>query len=93
HRTYDRCYSVTYLVNWLVTALCGFGIEDGDDRDAQVRAYARGERPAGIPETAAAIIARHAPLTVVMADFFRKLRQESRQTPYPLEEIRRIGYG
>lgn len=93
HRTYDRCYSLSYLVNWLVTALYGFGIADSDERDAQVRAYARGERPAGIPETAAAIIARHAPLTVVMADFFRKLRQESRLTPYPLEEIRRIGYG
>jgi hypothetical protein len=88
HRTYDRCYSVSYLVNWLVTALYG---SRGDDRDAQVRAYARGERPTGIPETAAAILARHAPLTVVMAEFFRKLRQESRQTPYPLEEIRRIG--
>ena len=88
HRTYDRCYSVSYLVNWLVTALYG---SRRDDRDAQVRAYARGERPTGIPETAAAILARHAPLTVVMAEFFRKLRQESRQTPYPLEEIRRIG--
>jgi hypothetical protein len=93
HRTYDRCYTVSYLVNWLVTALYGLGIADRDDRDAQVRAYACGERPTGIPETAAAIIARHAPLTVVMADFFRKLRQESRQTPYPLEEIRRLGYG
>ena len=90
HQTYDRCYTVSYLVNWLVTALHGFGIED---RDAQVRAYARGERPTGIPESAAAILARYAPLTVVMADFFRMLRQESRQTPYPLEEIRRIGGG
>jgi len=52
--------------------------------------YAQGERPGGIPEAAAAIIARHAPLTAVMADFFRKLRHESRETPYPLEEIRRM---
>jgi hypothetical protein len=88
HRTYDRCYSVTYLVNWLVTALYGYG---RDDREAQVRAYARGERPTGIPEAAAAVLARHAPLTAVMADFFRRFRYESRETPYPLEEIRRIG--
>ncbi|MYS84721.1 MULTISPECIES: hypothetical protein [Streptomycetaceae] len=88
HRTYDRCYSITYLVNWLVTALYGHG---RDDREARVRAYARGERPTGIPEAAAAIIARHAPLTAVMADFFRELRHESRETAYPLEEIRRIG--
>lgn len=87
HRTYDRCYSVTYLVNWLVTALYGYG---RDDREAQVRAYAQGERPAGIPEEAAAILARYAPLTAVMADFFRKLQRQSRETPYPLEEIRRI---
>lgn len=88
HRTYDRCYSITYLVNWLVTALYGHG---RDDREAQVRAYAQGERPTGIPEAVAAIIARHAPLTAVMADFFRKLQHESRETAYPLEEIRRIG--
>jgi hypothetical protein len=88
HQTYDRCYSVTYLVNWLVTALYGYG---RDDREAQVRAYARGERPTGIPEAAAAVLARHAPLTAVMADFFRRFRYESRETPYPLEEIRRIG--
>ncbi|MDG9700825.1 protein kinase family protein [Streptomyces sp. DH37] len=88
HQTYDRCYSVAYLVNWLVTALYGHG---RDDREAQVRAYARGERPTGIPEAAAAVIARHAPLTAVMADFFRRFRHESRETPYPLEEIRRIG--
>ena len=88
HRTYDRCYSVTYLVNWLVTALYGYG---RDDREALVRAYARGERPTGVPEVAAAILARHAPLAAVMADFFRELRYESREAAYPLEEIRRIG--
>jgi hypothetical protein len=88
HQTYDRCYSVTYLVNWLVTALYGYG---RDDREAQVRAYARGERPTGIPDAAAAVLARHAPLTAVMADFFRRFRYESRETPYPLEGIRRIG--
>ncbi|MFJ1647070.1 protein kinase family protein [Streptomyces sp. NPDC088258] len=87
HRTYDRCYSVSYLVNWLVTAVYGYG---RDDREAQVRAYARGERPTGIPEAAAAVLTRHAPLTAVMADFLRKLQYESRETPYPLEEIRRI---
>ncbi|MFG2894918.1 protein kinase family protein [Streptomyces sp. NPDC048248] len=88
HRTYDRCYSASYLVNWLVTALYGYG---RDDREAQVRAYAQGERPTGIPEEAAAILARHAPLTAVMADFFRKFQRESREIPYPLEEIRRVG--
>ncbi len=49
HRSYDRCYSVSYLVNWLVTDVYGDG---RDDREARVRAYARGERPTGMPETA-----------------------------------------
>jgi hypothetical protein len=82
HRTYDRRYTVTHLVNWLVTALYGYG---KDERDALVRACAAGERPSGIPEAAGAIIARHAPLAAVMSDFFRKVQLESRQTPYPLE--------
>jgi hypothetical protein len=26
-----------------------------------------------------------------LSDFIRKLQRQSRQTPYPLEEIRRVG--
>ncbi|MGY1456446.1 protein kinase family protein [Streptomyces sp. SS8] len=90
HRTYDRCYTVTYLVNWLVTALCGYRVEDREGRRALVRAYAEGRRPTGIPEEAAQIIARHAPVAAVMSDFNHGFRYGSRQTPYPLDEIRRI---
>lgn len=90
HQGYDRCYTVTHLVNWLVTALYGYG---RDDRERQVRAYARGERPTGIPAGAAAILARHAPVAAVMSDFNRTFQRQSRQTPYPLEEIRRTGDG
>lgn len=91
HQVYDRCYTATYLVNWLVTALCGCRREDRDGRHALVRAYAEGERPTGIPEEAAAIIARHAPVAAVVSDFHRTFRSRSRRTPYPLEEIRRLG--
>jgi hypothetical protein len=75
-------------VHWLVTTLYGYG---WDDRDALVRACAEGERPTGIPEAAAAILTCYAPLAMVMWDFFRKLQEENRETPYPLEAIRRIG--
>ncbi|MGW3570841.1 protein kinase family protein [Streptomyces sp. NPDC000941] len=88
HRSHDRCYTASYLVHWLVTTLYGYG---WDERYALVRACAEGERPTGIPEAAAEIIARHAPLAAVMWDFFRRLQEESRETPYPLEAIRRIG--
>lgn len=90
HQAYDRCYTATYLVNWLVTALCGIRREDRERRCALVREYAEGKRPTGIPAEAAAIISRHAPVAAVMSDFTRRFRGHSRRTPYPLEEIRRI---
>ncbi|MFJ2722720.1 protein kinase family protein [Streptomyces sp. NPDC087437] len=88
HQTYDHCYSVTHLVIWLVTALYGYR---GEERSAFVRACAQGERPKGIPPQVAAILTHHAPLAAVMTDFYRKFQLESRQTPYPMEEIGRIG--
>lgn len=87
-QTYDRCYTVTHLVIWLITALYGY---ERDDRNAFVRACAQGEPPTGNPPEVAAILTRHAPLAAVMTDFYRKFQLESRQTPYPLEAIRRIG--
>jgi hypothetical protein len=92
HQTYDRCYTVSYLVHWLVTALYGY---DREDRYTLVRACAEGKHPAGIPgaipKEAAAIIARHAPLALVMWDFIDELQHRRRSAPYPLEKIRRIG--
>jgi hypothetical protein len=55
-----------------------------------VRAFAEGKRPTGIPEEAAAILSRHAQIATVMSDFNRKFQRQSRQTPYPLEEIRQL---
>ncbi|MFI6492423.1 protein kinase family protein [Streptomyces sp. NPDC050564] len=88
HRTYDRSYTRTYLVNWLVTASCGSGREE---REALVRGYAGGERPDGIPSEVASILTRHAPLAAVMADFNRRIQRESRQTAYPWRELARLG--
>ncbi|QMU79306.1 protein kinase family protein [Streptacidiphilus sp. PB12-B1b] len=87
HRSYDRCYTATHLVIWLVTALYG---HRQDERSAFVRACAQGLRPTGIPARAAALIARHAPVAAVMTDFYRAFQRDSRQTPFPLEALRRI---
>ncbi len=81
HRDYDRRFAAMYRAQWLVTELYGSGPED---REARLRAYAHGEVPTGIPETAAAILARDAPTAVVMTDFIRRLQHENRQAPYPL---------
>ncbi|MEV5428163.1 protein kinase family protein [Streptomyces sp. NPDC052701] len=88
HRTYDRCYTVTHLVNWLAVALYGY---EPEERGAFVRACARGVSPAGIPAAIAALLVRYAPVAAVMGDFSRRFQRESRATPYPLEAIRRIG--
>lgn len=80
HRGYDRCYALSYFVKWLVTDLYG---HDRDERETRIRAYAQGERPTGIPDTAAAMITRYAPLTTAITDFFRRLEEESKETPYP----------
>ncbi|MFJ1666448.1 protein kinase family protein [Streptomyces bottropensis] len=85
HRDYDRCYSLSHLVNWLLKDLYDL---DREEREVRTRAYAQGERPTGIPDGAAAVIARYAPLATVTAGFFRLLETES-STPYPVEELGR----
>ncbi|WP_411147948.1 protein kinase family protein [Streptomyces sp. A30] len=89
HHDYDRAYATSYFVNWLATALHGYG---RDDREAFIRACADSARPEGMPRAAVRIITRHAPLTAVLNDFFRRLDREGTLTPYPYEEIRRALY-
>jgi len=84
HLSYDRCYTATHLVLWLVTALYG---HEKPERDAFIRECAEGKELTDIPKSAAAIITRNAPLAVVMSKFFGKLQRESRLTPYPTAEI------
>jgi len=83
---YDRCYAVTHLVIWLVTALFG---HRGDEREAFVRACAQGKLPPGLPPAVAEILTRHAPVAAVMTDFYRRFRTQSRQAPFPVEQLQR----
>jgi hypothetical protein len=89
HRDYDRAYATAYFVNWLATALHGYG---RDDREAFARACAGGARHEGMPRAAARIITRHAPLAAVLNGFLGRLGRDSKLTPYPYEEIRRALY-
>ncbi|WP_200824649.1 hypothetical protein [Nonomuraea solani] len=36
-------------------------------------------------------IGGHTPIAAVISDFYRTFQRRSRQAPYPLEEIRRLG--
>jgi hypothetical protein len=86
HRTYDRCYTRSWLVNRLITAVYGY---ERKGREALIRACAEGEDPPDGPQEARAILSRHAPLAAVMTDFYGKVQDENRQTPYPSEALRR----
>jgi hypothetical protein len=88
HRGYDRDYTATHLVKWLVTEWYGWV---GERRADFVRACAEGLRPEGFPDGAAALLTRHARVATVMTDFERRLREESRSTPYPAEELEQAG--
>ncbi|CAL9662291.1 hypothetical protein SUDANB15_07028 [Streptomyces sp. enrichment culture] len=88
HRTYDQCYTVTHLVNWLAVALYG---HDTEERKAFVRTCAEGTSPEGIPAAVAAVLVRYAPVAAVMGGFSHQFQQESRATPFPLEAIRQVG--
>ncbi|WP_454854022.1 protein kinase family protein [Promicromonospora soli] len=85
HGGYDRYYSVTHLVNWLVVELYGYG---PDERRAFVRSCAQGESPKGVPAAVAAVLLRYAPVAAVVGEFYREFQRESRAIPYPLEAIR-----
>jgi hypothetical protein len=77
----------THLVNWLVSALVKPA--DTAERNAYVRRVAAGSPASDVPRWAAEIIARYAPVAVVLNDFYWSLFGESRKTPYPAGEVER----
>lgn len=90
NQSYDRGFTATYLVNWLVTALYGLRREDREARAAMVCEFAEGKPPEGIPGQAATVITRYAPIAAAVSAFARAFQQASRNTPYPDEEISRL---
>ncbi|MFD6454821.1 protein kinase family protein [Nocardia sp. NPDC060220] len=90
NQSYDRGFTATYLVNWLLTALYGLRRDDRAERIEMVRAIAAGAPPEGISEGAAAVLTRQAPVAAAMSAFMLAFQQTSRSTPYPDDEIRRL---
>jgi hypothetical protein len=84
HRDYDRAYALSYLVNWLITALYGHAREE---RQALIHACAAGAPPPPAPSAARSAITRHARLAAVVTDFLLTLRLGSRAVPYPAQAI------
>ncbi|GIF51638.1 hypothetical protein DFJ67_5946 [Asanoa ferruginea] len=87
---YDRAYTVTQLVNWIVTHGAGVPTPERGgpaERNDYVRACAAGADPAGLQAPLATIVRRHAPVATIINDFLWQLFGESRATPYPAERL------
>ncbi|MEV4567525.1 protein kinase family protein [Nonomuraea sp. NPDC049419] len=87
HRTYDRTYTLAYLVNWLTRTIHGGGWAEGR---ARIRRWASGEPVTGVPGGVEELVARDSPLVTVLNDFYYELQTERRTTPYPLERLRQV---
>lgn len=93
HSTHDRAYVVTQLVNWIVTHRTDAGRAGWPHpsvRNEFVRRCAEGMPVPELSSVAAAIVGRHAPMAVVVNDFYFALYGDSRRTPYPAAEIARV---
>ncbi|MGW7532841.1 hypothetical protein [Amycolatopsis sp. NPDC054798] len=75
---HDRAYGSMYLVNWLVTEVCG--TRDRESRLAAVRKAAAGGL--ALPSPIAEVVSRHASAAVEMNGFYGRLL-EDRETPFP----------
>lgn len=86
HASLDQAYARAKWVGWLVAA---FGPADAGvaERMATVQAIADGQavRQAlpGVPDDAAAIIRRDAPVTALINAFYVRLHEGERDAPYP----------
>ena len=86
--SYDACYVVRELLNWMVANIVG--IPAPAERNDYLRRCAAGDSPTGVPEPVAELISRHAPAVAIMNDFFWNLFGVSRETPYPGQEIAQV---
>lgn len=91
HGDHDLCYTLMYLVNWLVTNVCGAG--GPAERNAYIRNVAEGAPVDAAPAELAALIRRYAPVVAPMNDFYWDVYGTSRATPYPRDKIDRAVAG
>jgi hypothetical protein len=85
HASYDAAYVLTHLVTWLVRTLTDAPREEvGRILDDA----ARGTRPAGLPDAAADLVLRYAPVAAVVRPFYRHLRTETAASVYPAGAVR-----
>ncbi len=89
HQNYDRCYVVTTLTSWIISRLFG-----KDRVDEVLHDYANGKTPLLLPEALtpylSSVVKRYARITLKMNTFFKTLREENKQAPYPADELEQL---
>lgn len=85
HLIYDSCYTASHLLRHHM--LKGLGGDAG--HEACLREWITGGRPDGVPLEITAIVDRHARAAVIVDEFHRRLRVESKRTRFPAAEIKR----
>lgn len=90
HLLHDPAYTISRVVNQVVTAMSG-AVDPADPdyavRNAYIRRCAEGAQAGGVPPVAAAFITRFAPLVVVMNDFYWQLFDGPPFPPFPTQAV------
>ena len=81
HKSYDQVCAIVNLLQCIVTAF--FGKEQWDLRLREIIASEVDMLPSGMNAT----IKRYAPIALVLDDFFQKLNNVDKFTPYPAMEL------
>lgn len=90
HQLHDPAYTISRIVNQVVTAVSGVVDPQDPDygvRNAYIRHCAESGEAVGVPPAVAAFIIRFAPLVVVMNDFYWQLFDGSPFSPFPQEAV------
>lgn len=80
HRTYDQAGAATSLVHSIVTARSG---DDAWRRLAECLNEMRDRAAPGMRDA----LRKHGPVALVMAEFFERLRNGTKRTPYPADQL------
>jgi hypothetical protein len=78
HHNYDQCYAMTYLVRHMLNEL--FGTEK---HKILLQDFADGRNARALSPHIFSMIAKQAPTALRMNEFFKKIKYESKLTPYP----------
>lgn len=88
HLNYDRCFTMGYFVEWIMTQFLGADNWFTGKYTTVLHEYIQGKGRL-LPPAIDALVKRYAPIEVVMNDFFIKLKK-SKTTPFPTEELERV---